>query len=134
MHGVEIARSKCQRRLGMRGTKSAKPAHVARNDRKPRRPSFKNDDSKWLVSARQDKDICLGILVKKLWAPRLQRTYERDAVCYAKLDGAALKLVAIVLLRDGADYPRRHLGMLRQRLDYHHLVFLPVDASDAEDG
>ena len=117
----------------MRRAELAKPAHVARDDRKPGSPRLENDDSKRLVAARQDKDVCLGILPEKLWASRPKRTYERDAIRYAKFDGAALKLGAIVLLSDGAHEPRRHLGMLCQCLDYHHLVFLAVDAGDAEE-
>ena len=118
----------------MRGTKLSKPPHVACHDGKPGSPRFKNDDSERLVSARQDENICVGILPEKLWASRPKRTYERDAIRYAKFDGAALKFGAIVLLSDGAHEPRRHLGMLRQRLDYHHLVFLPVNSGDAKDG
>ena len=116
----------------MRRAELAKPAHVARHDREPGSPGFENNDSKRLVSARQDKDICLGILTEKLWAPRPKRANEHNAVCYTKFDGAALKLGTIVLLSDGAYEPRRHLGMLRQRLDYHHLVFLPVNSGDAK--
>ena len=113
--------------------KPSKPANIACNNGKSRRPRLKNDDAERLVAACKGKCVGVGIFGNQLWAPWLQRTDKRNAVRDAKLGGATLKLLVVVRLGHRSDEAKRHVGMPRDGLDKRHLVFLAVDTRNAKE-
>ena len=114
-----VTRWERYRRVGVCRAKPSKPANIACNNGKSRRPRLKNDNAERLVAACKGKCVGVGIFGNQLWAPWLQRTDKRNAVRDAsgvlRLTGHVTETGQYYAFWFGAASPASH-GALWERL------------------